>query len=99
MSTIEESLERQEKLQGVGCSRKRKEDPRFIQGKGQYVDDVKLPGMLCGVAVRSPFAHAKIVSINKNDYSWCQGNIKNLEKADKWRFSKNLARQKETIKV
>jgi len=58
-------MERQEQLQGIGCSRKRKEDPRFIQGKGLYVDDVKLPGMLCGEVVRSPFAHAKIVSINK----------------------------------
>jgi len=57
-------MERQDQLQGIGCSRKRKEDPRFIQGKGLYVDDVKLPGMLCGELVRSPFAHAKIVSIN-----------------------------------
>jgi carbon-monoxide dehydrogenase large subunit len=62
---MQESLERQEQLQGVGCSRKRKEDPRFIQGKGQYVDDVKMPGMLCGALVRSPHAHAKIISINK----------------------------------
>lgn len=65
MSVMQESLERQEQLQGVGCSRKRKEDPRFIQGKGQYVDDVKMPGMLCGALVRSPHAHAKIISINK----------------------------------
>lgn len=65
MSVMQESLERQEQLQGVGCSRKRKEDPRFIQGKGKYVDDVKMPGMLCGALVRSPHAHAKIISINK----------------------------------
>ena len=65
MSAAPETLERQDQLQGIGCSRKRKEDPRFIQGKGLYVDDVKLPGMLCGEVVRSPFAHAKIVSINK----------------------------------
>ena len=65
MSAAPETMERQEQLQGIGCSRKRKEDPRFIQGKGLYVDDVKLPGMLCGEVVRSPFAHAKIVSINK----------------------------------
>lgn len=58
-------MERQDKLQGIGCSRKRKEDPRFIQGKGLYVDDVKLPGMLCGELVRSPYAHARIISINK----------------------------------
>lgn len=60
-----EQLEREEKLQGVGCSRKRMEDPRFIQGKGTYVDDIKLPGMLSGVILRSPFAHARIKSINK----------------------------------
>jgi len=59
-----ESKQRKDDLQGIGCSRKRKEDPRFIQGQGLYVDDVKMPGMLCGVVVRSPYAHAKIVSIN-----------------------------------
>jgi len=57
--------ERTDVLEGIGCKRKRKEDPRFIQGKGQYVDDVKMPGMLCGAMVRSPYAHARIKSINK----------------------------------
>jgi len=56
--------EREDVLEGVGCKKKRKEDPRFIQGKGQYVDDVKMPGMLCGAMVRSPYAHARIKSIN-----------------------------------
>ena len=42
----------------------RKEDPRFIRGHGQYVDDVQLPGMLHGAVLRSPFAHARIVSID-----------------------------------
>ena len=42
----------------------RKEDPRFIRGKGRYVDDIKLPGMLHGVLLRSPVAHARIVSID-----------------------------------
>ncbi len=65
MATPAENLEREDKIQGVGCSRKRKEDPRFIQGKGNYVDDVKLPGMVFGYAVRSPYAHARIKSINK----------------------------------
>lgn len=53
------------KVQGVGCARRRKEDPKFVQGKGQYVDDIKLPGMLFVDMVRSPYAHAKIISINK----------------------------------
>ena len=42
----------------------RKEDVRFIRGKGNYVDDVKLPGMLFGAFLRSPYAHARIVSVD-----------------------------------
>ncbi|NBQ33136.1 MAG: carbon-monoxide dehydrogenase large subunit [Proteobacteria bacterium] len=49
---------------GMGHSMKRKEDPRFLQGKGNYVEDVNLPGMLWMDIVRSPYAHAKIVSID-----------------------------------
>ena len=52
------------KICGMGHSMKRKEDPRFIRGKGNYVDDIKLPGMLYMDIVRSPYAHAKIKSIN-----------------------------------
>src|SRR6201987_2969424 len=43
---------------------KRKEDARFIRGQGHYVDDVQLPGMLHGAILRSPVAHARIVSID-----------------------------------
>jgi aerobic carbon-monoxide dehydrogenase large subunit len=42
----------------------RKEDPRFIRGRGTYVDDVVLPGMLYLAILRSPFAHARIVNID-----------------------------------
>ena len=42
----------------------RKEDERFIRGQGHYVDDVQLPGMLHGAVLRSPLAHARIVSID-----------------------------------
>lgn len=52
------------KICGMGHRMKRKEDPRFIRGKGNYVDDVKLPGMLYMDIVRSPYAHAKILSID-----------------------------------
>src|SRR5262245_15520552 len=45
-------------------SLKRKEDARFIRGRGRYVDDVQLPGMLHGAVLRSPVAHARIVSID-----------------------------------
>jgi carbon-monoxide dehydrogenase large subunit len=47
----------------IGESIKRKEDDRFIQGKGNYVDDIVLPGMLYMSIHRSPFAHARIKSI------------------------------------
>src|SRR4026207_1947725 len=49
---------------GMGHSVKRKEDPRFIRGQGNYVDDVKLPGMLHLDIVRSPYAHARITAIH-----------------------------------
>jgi carbon-monoxide dehydrogenase large subunit len=42
----------------------RKEDPRFIRGKGHYVDDVQLNGMLHLAILRSPMAHAKIISVD-----------------------------------
>ncbi|MCB8837952.1 aerobic carbon-monoxide dehydrogenase large subunit [Aurantimonas sp. VKM B-3413] len=56
--------ERTAKLKGLGCSRKRVEDVRFTQGKGNYVDDIKMPGMLYGDFVRSPYAHARVKSID-----------------------------------
>ncbi|MEJ2377991.1 MAG: carbon monoxide dehydrogenase, partial [Pseudolabrys sp.] len=58
------SAERAEKLEGMGCKRKRVEDVRFVQGKGNYVDDLKLPGMLYGDFVRSPHAHARVKKID-----------------------------------
>ncbi len=52
---------------GMGHAMKRKEDPRFIRGEGNYVDDIQLPGMVYMDIVRSPYAHAKIKSINSDD--------------------------------
>ncbi len=52
------------KVCGMGHRMKRKEDPRFIQGKGRYVDDVKLPNMVYMDIVRSPYAHARILKID-----------------------------------
>src|ERR1700746_3765552 len=48
---------------GMGHSVKRKEDLRFVQGRGTYVDDVHLPGMVYGQMIRSPYAHARITGI------------------------------------
>jgi carbon-monoxide dehydrogenase large subunit len=66
MSGGTESAEaRSQKLEGLGTRRKRVEDVRFTQGKGNYVDDLKFPGMLFGDFVRSPYGHARIKSIDK----------------------------------
>ncbi|AMN53454.1 carbon monoxide dehydrogenase [Labrenzia sp. CP4] len=59
--------QREAALEGMGCKRKRVEDIRFTQGKGQYVDDVKLPGMVFGDFVRSPYAHAKVTKIDASE--------------------------------
>ena len=49
----------------IGFGRlKRKEDARFIRGKGTYLDDIRLPGMVHGAMLRSPYAHARILSID-----------------------------------
>ena len=42
----------------------RKEDPRFLKGQGTFIDDIALPGMLHGAILRSPLAHARIVSVD-----------------------------------
>ncbi|MGZ3519105.1 MAG: molybdopterin cofactor-binding domain-containing protein, partial [Vulcanimicrobiaceae bacterium] len=50
----------------IGVSMKRKEDPRFIRGKGRYLDDIVLPGMLYLALVHSPYPHARILKIDKS---------------------------------
>src|SRR5215469_17253551 len=63
--TTPENLPSPSQERPVGFGRlKRKEDARFIRGKGNYLDDIRLPGMVHGVMLRSPYAHAKIVSID-----------------------------------
>ena len=48
----------------IGKSLVRREDERFLTGRGQYTDDVVLPGQTWGCFVRSPHAHARILSVN-----------------------------------
>ena len=48
----------------LGTPVKRVEDPKFITGKGRYLDDIKLPGMVHIAILRSPYAHANIRSID-----------------------------------
>ncbi|MGH2515219.1 MAG: aerobic carbon-monoxide dehydrogenase large subunit, partial [Ktedonobacterales bacterium] len=51
-------------IRGMGHSVKRKEDPRFLRGKGNYIDDITLPSMIYMDIVRSPYAHATITRID-----------------------------------
>jgi carbon-monoxide dehydrogenase large subunit len=49
----------------IGLSMKRKEDPRFIQGRGRYLDDIVIPHTLHLALVHSPYPHARILKIDK----------------------------------
>ena len=51
-------------VEGVGARATRKEDKRFITGRGRYTDDMKVPGMHHAAFARSPHAHARIKSID-----------------------------------
>jgi carbon-monoxide dehydrogenase large subunit len=70
---VEEAVQQQHGW--LGRSVKRKEDERFIRGRGQYVDDVKLPGMLHMSILRSPYAHARINSIDTTRASALPGVV------------------------
>jgi carbon-monoxide dehydrogenase large subunit len=54
-------------MEGIGASVVRKEDKRFITGKGRYVDDIKLLGMTHAHFIRSPHAHAKVKNIDASE--------------------------------
>lgn len=60
---------------GIGHSRKRVEDARFIEGRGNYIDDIVLPGMLHMAIHRSPLAHARIVSIDTSAAEAVEGVV------------------------
>ena len=63
------------KIGGMGASRRRVEDNRFIRGKGNYVDDIVLPGMLHMEILRSPLAHARIKSIDASK-AWAMPGVR-----------------------
>lgn len=65
--TTEAELRTSPEIGGMGHSVKRKEDPRFIRGAGEYIDDLVLPGMLYLDIVRSPYAHATIKGIDASE--------------------------------
>ena len=60
---------------GVGESIKRKEDGRFLHGKGNFLDDIVLPGMLHMAILRSPHAHARIKSVDTTAASAVPGVV------------------------
>ncbi len=68
MTTLNESQLNQPRtsaaIGGIGHSVRRIEDDRFVQGAGRYLDDIVLPGMLHMAILRSPVAHAKLLSID-----------------------------------
>jgi len=66
----------------VGRPLKRVEDPRLIQGKATYVDDLKLPGMLFAAIVRSPHAHAAVTAIRTDAARALPGVVAVLTGAD-----------------
>src|ERR1700761_5424337 len=66
MATVNPPSPETDRPIGFGPLR-RKEDARFIRGQGTYLDDIQLPGMVHGAVLRSPFAHAKIVSIDTSE--------------------------------
>jgi aerobic carbon-monoxide dehydrogenase large subunit len=62
-------------VEGIGASVLRKEDKRFITGKGRYVDDIKVIGMTHAHFIRSPHAHAKVKSIDSAEAMKCAGVV------------------------
>jgi carbon-monoxide dehydrogenase large subunit len=59
----------------LGQSVKRKEDDRFLAGRGNYIEDINLPGMLHMAVLRSPYAHARINSIDTSEAAALPGVV------------------------
>ena len=66
----------------IGQPLRRREDARFLTGDGQYTDDVVLPGQTYGFFLRSPYAHARIKSINLDKAKAAPGVVKIFTGAD-----------------
>src|SRR5688500_17290915 len=66
----------------VGSSVTRVEDQRILRGKGRYIDDVKLPGMLHAAFLRSPHAHARITRVDTAKAKELPGVVAVLTAAD-----------------
>ncbi len=66
----------------IGKDMNRVEDPRFLRGEGRYIDDLSLPGMLHAAVVRSPHAHARIVSVDTSKAEALPGVVRVVTGAD-----------------
>ncbi len=93
---------------GVGASLRRKEDARYLRGRGQFVGDIRRPGMLEVAFVRSPVAHARITGITKpralEDRVWVMqdlagvkpiravSGLKGFKPSDLWPLAKDKVR-------
>lgn len=66
-------------MEGIGARVTRKEDKRFLTGKGRYTDDMVVPGMKFAAFVRSPHAHARIAGIDMSSALAMPGVIGVLE--------------------
>jgi aerobic carbon-monoxide dehydrogenase large subunit len=66
----------------TGASVKRSEDPRILTGRGRYIDDLKLPGMLHAAFVRSPMAHARVLAVDVSAAQALPGVVLVLTGAD-----------------
>jgi CO/xanthine dehydrogenase Mo-binding subunit len=79
---LETRLHEAGKRRSIGKSFNRVEDPRFLRGEGRYIDDIVLPDMAHAALVRSPHAHARIVSIDTSRAEALPGVVRVVTGAD-----------------
>jgi carbon-monoxide dehydrogenase large subunit len=82
MTTTEHQPTTSAEIGGIGHSVRRVEDDRFIEGAGNYLGDIDLPGMLHMAILRSPLAHAKILSIDSTAATDLTGVVAVITGAD-----------------
>ncbi len=75
MTAVEETTTTPPEIGGIGHSVRRHEDARFIEGQGNYLDDIELPGMLHMAILRSPVAHARITGIDTSEAAALDGVV------------------------
>ncbi|HEY1294242.1 MAG TPA: xanthine dehydrogenase family protein molybdopterin-binding subunit [Chloroflexota bacterium] len=66
----------------IGASLRRREDPPLVRGQGQYVEDVRMPGMLHMAVVRSPYPHARVDRVDLEPASRLAGVLGAFALAD-----------------